>query len=628
MTNSSPQESAPTPAEQPVVVEYSDSLLTIDYAHPDGTEALPDTIVNDSRVTHMELLTKLNILLGPGTHSVAAVEAASGLTHQARGAAIRGLHKLLPDIILSAAAGEKVDYLTLGDFSVSMRIPQSEDYLEMKARADAVYEAKLQAKDDKLPNFKDADHAVVISDEQTWIMPLDTPEGIMAARVVRAITQSKNGAKLSIPEIRAQLFAEMPRAEQRLCARVDIAEVVKGVGEQITVKNRPITTRAYLSSRIQEFNFTGDILMELVAEPQTYEGVTAFVPNAPPTPTEEWTQFFGAYKQNDRSSEPVIVAPANVITLSAERLLPTVDMIPAVMDNLTRLSVHGDEAFIPDYNVADELEFINETPDGPHTPNQIQLLDDLKRLAQYSDTPVYELRFMKPGELHGLVQKLDLLSAKNRPDFDTVEAQLLDFFRNKSYSAGVSGQIDRADNDAPNRRGMTWDKMVSLANTANYQMRSRYRSSQMLSEYAITTRDPQPATTPDLSAVYQFVTNIHAMEIYNTRAQEIALANIDAFEANCKIINEWHETTATTLNNLPTAVKVGRLSASWTINNLIETMNERLVSDQRTGKLKAYTADPTGALSLQLRIAHSIDELREVLVTGGVTSEEEIIPLV
>jgi len=56
---------------------------------------------------------------------------------------------------------------------------------------------------------------------------------------------------------------------------------------------------------------------------------------------------------------------------------------------------------------------------------------------------------------------------------------------------------------------------------------------------------------------------------------------------------------------------------------MVESMNARLTGDVRTGIKKDYRIDPAGAISLQLKIGNTVEQIKAQL-RGD---ETEIVPL-
>jgi len=78
------------------------------------------------------------------------------------------------------------------------------------------------------------------------------------------------------------------------------------------------------------------------------------------------------------------------------------------------------------------------------------------------------------------------------------------------------------------------------------------------------------------------------------------------------------------LDSLPNNQQVRRLV--YQLKEMIETMNIRLQGEQRSGIDKSYKLDPVGAIRLQKKIGHTVEQLKATL-SQPEPVEEIIIPL-
>src|SRR3989344_7894026 len=120
----------------------------------------------------------------------------------------------------------------------------------------------------------------------------------------------------------------------------------------------------------------------------------------------------------------------------------------------------------PEVTVRNKAEEAEGTPAEERTPEQVQLIKDLRYIDMYCFDGDFKDVFT-PEELHGLVEKFKVLEAKNRPDFNGIESRIVDFLvaeiadarrtgRTDSEFDSIVGIVDRAQKDEENRKGMNW----------------------------------------------------------------------------------------------------------------------------------------------------------------------------
>lgn len=311
--------------------------------------------------------------------------------------------------------------------------------------------------------------------------------------------------------------------------------------------------------------------------------------------------------------------------------LPSPDEIPSLLPQLERIESAHSHLYSDSKSVYVKAKSAEQTPSEERTVEQKQVLEDVETMrtfAPYSSS--YEDVYTS-DELHSLTSELALLSQKNRPDFNGVESRILDVMISELRRGEAEvvpqkllGIVKRAENNTQGRRGMQWDTLIEMAKEASKIVRIRAKGH--TEDYFVSVKDPEPKKYPDLSKVYQFVADIHALDIVGKRQSEVAAARQEAFVTNCSLINQWFERVAPVLDRLPRDFKVGRFSATLEVRSMVESMNNRLNGSESRGKDKDYRLDPAGAISLQKKIGHTIEAIKTQL-SGGGADETEIVPL-
>ncbi len=110
-----------------------------------------------------------------------------------------------------------------------------------------------------------------------------------------------------------------------------------------------------------------------------------------------------------------------------KEVLPPIESIPS----LFTLGIKGPDSmhehkYDTSNTVWTKLSVAEDTPKSERTHQQVELMDDVKRLEAYAPYTSGYMDVFTPSELHALVGKLDLLRQKNRPDFNAVEGKIID----------------------------------------------------------------------------------------------------------------------------------------------------------------------------------------------------------
>ncbi|OYX39713.1 hypothetical protein B7Z00_00345 [Candidatus Saccharibacteria bacterium 32-50-10] len=328
----------------------------------------------------------------------------------------------------------------------------------------------------------------------------------------------------------------------------------------------------------------------------------------------------GSALQSDNEGSTTTVAVAE---------LPSPDEIPSLLPELDRIASAHEHRYSDANTVYTKAKVAEQTPENKRTKEQQDLVDDkatMKKFAPYSS--VYEYVYT-PSELNGLTTQLRSLGEKSRPDFNGVEARVLDVVLSAIRStdlvpANVRDIAKRAEKNAESRKGMQWDTLIKLAGEASKIIAERTERGHS-SDYFVSVKDPEPTKYPDLTKVYQFVADAHALDVIGQRSVAVREARLDTFVTNCGVVNKWYAEVAPVLAQLPSEFKVGRFSAAREVKSMVESMNARLTGNVKSGRDKDYRMDPAGAISLQKKIGHTIEAIKTKL--GGEVDETEIVPL-
>lgn len=306
--------------------------------------------------------------------------------------------------------------------------------------------------------------------------------------------------------------------------------------------------------------------------------------------------------------------------------------IQPLLPQLEHITSSNQHRYDDSQTVYTKARLARQVPEAKRTTEQIGVLEDmttLRRFAPYNGA--YEDVYT-PGELHSLTFELTTLSQRNRPDFAGIEGKVLDVVLGavQTGSAEVPQNVraiaQRAEKDADNRKGMQWKTLTTLAAQASLVIRGN--ATETLGEYLVDVKDPEATKALDLTAVYQFVADAHALDIMGARSVAVEQDRKDAFVRNCEIVNRWYGDVLPKLSELPTDLKAGgsRFGAVFEIKQMVECMNIRLAGEERSGINKDYRRDPAGAISLQKRIGHITNAIN-VLLSGSEVDESEIVPL-
>ena len=310
------------------------------------------------------------------------------------------------------------------------------------------------------------------------------------------------------------------------------------------------------------------------------------------------------------------------------------DAIPSLLPQLDHITSMHEHKYNLDNTAGRKAQEAQTVEPENRTPEQHQLLEDMAVLAQFTISEGYKDVF-SPDEVHQLVVKLQLLSQKNRPDFNEVEDKILGLLEDKARmeredrSDRLVGATKRADRNTQNHKGMQWDTLKDFAGEASgfIQQRMIDRYSVEMRSYFVLVQDPQPRTSPDLTEVYQVVADMHALDVIGQRSIRVDSARQESFVANCQVINDWYTEASQVMASLPDNPQVRLLT--YQLREMVKTMNIRLEGKQNSGFNKDYRLNPAGAISLQKRIGHTVEQLKAQVnaIARGEVDEGIIVPL-
>lgn len=335
-------------------------------------------------------------------------------------------------------------------------------------------------------------------------------------------------------------------------------------------------------------------------------------------------------QQRQTATSHIAESPIDGVQVEPVEALPG-DVIPSLLPQLDHItSIHEHKYNIGNTVSTRAIEAEALDPDK-RSEEQRKLLEAIQKMNKFTEAVAWK-QVYSPEELYALVEKLELFSQKNRPDFDGVEGQILEILERKMYSLddrnqeSIKGLLKRANGERK-RKGMQWSTLNSVALTASVIIRENMTASYERSQYLIPVRDPEPQIYPDLTGVYQFVADIHTYDMIGRRSINVDKARQESFVENCRVANEWFESVRPLLealrDNPDTKRKVN------IILEMVESMNKRLEGGQVYGQWKDYKIDPAGAISLQKKIGHTVEQLKAQInaLAQPEVDEGKIVPL-
>ena len=300
--------------------------------------------------------------------------------------------------------------------------------------------------------------------------------------------------------------------------------------------------------------------------------------------------------------------------------------LPDLLERINRFSTVHAHKYDDESTVSMVLGEIEGKDDiGPEDEKVIADVEYVQQYIKFNSrlfTYVYT-----PEEVSALADKFRLLSKKNRPDFDGVEGEIVDALMGRIAHTDVSdiGVARRASQDVEGRNGMRWGPLNEKAGKASGTIRTMFGDSEDRQDYLLKIQDPDSDNKVDLTAVYQFVADLHANEVLLRRSAESERVNVEAFEKNVGIILSYMEEIEPLLEQIPEDLyleisvgrkgQVRRYKPASHLRELVENMKARYENGDSvtTGIQKGYLVAPQGALNLQYRIAHTITGINKLL---------------
>lgn len=357
--------------------------------------------------------------------------------------------------------------------------------------------------------------------------------------------------------------------------------------------------------------------------------------------TSDTTHFEEEFAHEDAAEDPVVAentSGADFSSVDIEDLLGDKEeaiQLPSLFDQISRFTSSHEHKYNP-VTVYDRLQDLDDRPSEELSEEDLQLISDIEYLEGFSYSKVYKYVYT-PKEINILCNDLRRIreeGARSRPDFGGLEGDILAVLRGSrehyfKNNLSLQGNLERAERDAPGRRGMQWSTLRDRARQASESMRvSSLEKSEETKEYIIPLRDPDAIGSEhdrDLSRLYQFVTDWFAHNVIISRKLNAKQKNLAAFEGNAEIINDYVEDNGDLIDSLPDdfriTIKVGRarqerkVKPADHLRYLVQRMNDKLNNDDVTSGLGAsYKHNTDGALRLQYVIAHFIDDINKALV--------------
>lgn len=254
------------------------------YASTDTTITLKDS--SAARI-HANRLSEIYLRLGAGDHTLAAIKGAVDTHPSALRSTFDALEKLLPPeafkrgITINEAAG-----VHIGNIAISMRRSTPEEIEAAKAEraakgtVDAARrKAEVLASDADKVHFGEYDHGLLLARNTLYYLPLDSPEGILAARVLHTVQEmlrvDRGHNYISNRELRLKIWQDMPLAERRLFVNTE-AQLFSGS----SIINDPVD--AVLGGLTGQLDITRRITGDATRIPSPFDFELVAAPPAEP----------------------------------------------------------------------------------------------------------------------------------------------------------------------------------------------------------------------------------------------------------------------------------------------------------------------------------------------------------
>ncbi len=182
-----------------IIVTLVKEFSRIDFVDADGGSVYPSQVMPAGRAEFLHArVTKLYFAMGSGIHTIQELGECIDVTAAKREVMLVG--KIFPDEILTVDAPDN-DSLALqfGNIALAVRKPND-------AECAAIDEGKL--------DLALHDHAVITASDQRYLLPLEVPDELIAARVIDVLSR-QGRSNLTLEEIAADAWRRMTLAERR-----------------------------------------------------------------------------------------------------------------------------------------------------------------------------------------------------------------------------------------------------------------------------------------------------------------------------------------------------------------------------------------------------------------------------
>lgn len=325
-------------------------------------------------------------------------------------------------------------------------------------------------------------------------------------------------------------------------------------------------------------------------------------------------------------------------TETIEEILGQTDQavqLPSLFDKFNRFTSMYAHKYNTEINDDAQLTFVDDVlrglrgkTDTEFSSEEQQLVEDVKFLEQFTFGKVYTYVYT-PSEIHELCESLQVLREPIRPNFGSLEENILIVLQGQKYARFDKSLVEvarRADNDSELRSGMQWRTLKSRASEATGRLDRTLLKSEDSTEYKIKIKEQgkEYKNKPDITEAYQFTADYFACNVLASRAVSTEMSNQEAFVANCSLIDEYMAENAELIDNIPSdfllEIRIGsrrqvrKVNPKEHLNRLVSIMHEKLTAKPGlSGLKKSYLENTSGALKFQYMIAHITNNINEQL---------------
>ncbi len=221
-----------------VIVTGVPAVGKIEFSNADGVEVAPPQTVTETwhgGLDSTTQLARLVLAMGEGRFTAREIHDATGLPYMHLRYAMPRIGEVMPDEVAYFDEGEGPDnrHLALGYCAVAWRRPTTEETAIYKASVDSDkestverYKQEILAMDGAKIDLTAHDHARIWvgDDEVPFYLPLDSPDAIVAARVLSELSEKFDGRNKDYLDKRTTTttsWRSMPIAERSLFSDKD-----------------------------------------------------------------------------------------------------------------------------------------------------------------------------------------------------------------------------------------------------------------------------------------------------------------------------------------------------------------------------------------------------------------------